>query len=156
MLDALMLVLLLVAAFQPTAERAYAGLMFACVSIIHYVLMFDVGGWAYYFSAALLDAAVIFFTIRLRIISPVIESLHAICYISILMNFFGWLLWQLYLPPDAYNAAFLLIYGWAILNLLRRESDDARGSDTIGMGHRHILTSAGKSHSSNQREANQK
>ena len=156
MLDALLFVLLLVAALQPTIERAYAGFMFACFAIVHYVLMYNVEGWIYYFSAALLDASIVFFTLKLRVISPVIESLHAICYISILMNFFGWILWHLYLPPDAYNVAFLLVYAWAILNLLRREPGDARGSDTIGMGHRHFSTSPSKSHNSNPREAHQK
>lgn len=156
MLDIIMLALVVVSAFQPTREREYAAFLFTGFAVCHYVLMYDVDGWLYYFSAAALDAAVVFFTLRLKIISPVIESIHSICYISIMMNFFGWLLWQLYLPPDAYNSAFLLIYAWAIMNLLRRETGDAGGISAIGVGRRHILATVGKGYNSNTRKANEK
>lgn len=151
----ILLVLLLIVAMklQKTEERKYAGLVYAGMAIAHHIIMYFADGWLYYFSAAAVDALVVFFTLRLRIMSPVIESIHAICYVSIAVNAFGWVIWRLELPPDSYNAAFLLIYSWAIITLLRKERGDATRDTALGMGHHYVFTAPGKSDNSNSKQA---
>ena len=145
-------ILLILAAMQPTDERRYAGLVFAVIAGLHYLLSYSAEGWGYYFSAATADAVVVMLTIRLKILSPVISTIHTICYVSILMNFIGWIMWMSYMPHNAYNAAFLLIYGWAIINLSRKEQTND-GATAMGMGHHHVLSSACKSDHSNTKQA---
>jgi len=151
LLTLMLAILIVVAALQPTAERKYAGMVFAVLAAIHHALMFNVDGWLYYFTAAIADAMVIMLTIRLRPISKVIETVHTICYISILMNFIGWVMFMSYLPHHAYNASFLLIYGWAIINLMRGESTDG-GTNRVGVGNNHVLPSPGESHYRHQKQ----
>ena len=146
-------ILLILAMVQPTYERRYAGLVFAVIAGLHYLLSYSAEGWGYYFSAATADAVVVMLTIRLKILSPVISTIHTICYVSIVMNFIGWIMWMSHIHHYAYNAAFLLIYGWAIINLSRKERADD-GTIALGMGHHHVHSSACTSNHSNTKQAN--
>lgn len=146
-------IVLILAMIQPTDERRYAGLVFAVIAGLHYLLSYSTEGWGYYFSAATADAVVVMLTIRLKILSPVISTIHTICYVSILMNFIGWIMWMSHMPHYAYNAAFLLIYGWAIINLSRKEQTND-GAAAMGMGHHYVFSSARTSNHSDQKQAN--
>lgn len=143
-INAILIGLIVIAAImQPTEERLYAALLFALLAAIHYVVMYEVDGIAYYGSAALLDIAVIYFTARLAIISKVIREIQNICLASIVLNAIGWAMWMLYLEPHAYDAMFIALYSWALIILTRRESADVSGVDTMGgrRGHIHSVPS---------------
>lgn len=137
-LPLLLAAVIIVALFQPTDERLFAGSMFAITSAIHYIAFYNIDGIAYYGSAALTDLAVIFLTIRLRIISKTIEHLQNICVVSILLNGIGWVVWMLYLPPDVYNTSFIILYSAAIITLLRKDESDADGAYKLGRRHHNI------------------
>lgn len=149
MLEALLLFVLIASAAQPTDERRVAALLFSVSAISHHAAMYYVDGWIYYFSAAMLDAFVVMLTIRMRIISPVIESIHAICYVSIVINAFGWCMWMLYMPPDAYNAAFLFVYAWLLITLLKKETSDAGRNSSVGVGYSDVLSASCESNNRN-------
>lgn len=142
----LLFILLIVSALQRTDERQYAAMVFVSLAVIHHVFADNLNGWLYYFSAAMFDAFVVLFTLKLRILSRAIKTLHDICYASIVLNGLGWAAWMLYLPPDPYNASFIVLYSWAIINLLRKDANNVDRDYSVGVGHRYVFTSSDQNH----------
>jgi len=144
-------ILIAAAVAQPTQERRYAALLFSGFAALHHVVMFDTDGFEYYFSAALLDYFVILFTIRIAMLSEMIEKLHNICIVSIALNFIGWLMWIYYVPPHAYNASFIGLYLYALIIMIKKEKKDAGGYDSVHFWQHHFFSFFSKSyHHSNK------
>lgn len=138
MLELALAALIVIAALQPTDERMYVAFLFAGLSALHHVILYNVDGIAYYGSAALIDFAVVMFSVRLRILSDAIMLLQNLCVASILVNAMGWVAWMLYAPPSAYNATMLLLYATAIIILLKRDARHDHGNNAVGLGDNHI------------------
>lgn len=118
----------LCAVFQRTRARREAALVFTVITMLHELLFYDRVGLFYYGTAALFDMIIIVCTANLAIISGLTKSVHRISIASVVFNLSGWIMWRLYLSPVAYNVAFILLYAWAILVLLKGERSSARGS----------------------------
>lgn len=126
-ITALMVLLVGTIFIQPNAQRLFAALVFAGGALSHDVLFSGHGGLLYYGSAALFDLGVLMLISGIRPITKTIAQLHVICLASVLVNFAGWVIWWLYLPPAAYNLAFVTIYCWALVTLTRRNGADVGG-----------------------------
>lgn len=128
---ALISVIAFCALFQPNAPRLFAAVAFAAITLCHHVFLSDLDGLYYYGSAALFDLAIIILTSGINPVPDMVLSLHRICFVSILANLAGWILWACYLPPLAYNISFGVIYLWAVITLIKRNGDDV-GGFTLG------------------------
>ena len=124
----LIIVIGLCSVFQSTRARRDAALIFTVITMLHELLFYDRVGLFYYGTAALFDMAIIIGTANLTVVSSLIRDIHRISLASIVLNFSGWIMWQLYLSPASYNLAFILLYTWAIAVLIKGERKGARGA----------------------------
>lgn len=113
--------LVVVAFIQPNAPRLFAAVSFVAIISLHEFLLSHLDGFQYYGSAALFDLLIIVLTSGINPVPKMVLSLHKVCITSILANLAGWLLWFLYYPPLAYDAAFVAIYAWALMTLIKRD-----------------------------------
>ena len=101
--------------------------MFACVVfsgllIFNDLLLASKEGLFYYGGSALFDLATI--VIISRNASRMALSLQKICIASIGLNFFGWIMWMLYMPPVMYDSLFIALYVCALFTLIKRNKTD--------------------------------
>ena len=102
-------------------RRRPAALIFALFTSWHDMFMSGLNGISYYASAAGFDLAIIMLTANLIKMPKLTVDLHRICGISIALNFYGWIMWMLYLSPFSYNMAFAMLYIWTIIVLIKDE-----------------------------------
>ena len=112
---------------QPNAPRLFAAFIFAGLTLCHDIFLSHFDGLLYYGSAALLDLAIIILTSGIAPVPQMVISLHRICMASIAMNFIGWFIWFMYLPPVVYDSAFMFIYAWTLIILIKRNDTDVGG-----------------------------
>jgi len=112
---------------QPNAPRLFAAAVFAGLTLTHEFSLSHLEGLEYYGSAALVDLGIM---IAMSGISPtpaMVINLQRICIASIVTNFLGWVMWLTYLPPIAYNYAYVFIYIVAFAVLIKRDKGDVGG-----------------------------
>lgn len=126
-ISTLLYALIAVVFFQPSAPRFFAAASFVAVTFSHELFFVDYDGLAYYGSAALLDLGIIVITSGINPLPKMVLRLHVICAVSIFINLLGWLLWLSYLPPTLYDMAFVALYAWALVTLIRRDKLDVGG-----------------------------
>ena len=127
MLTALFGLMALSVLTQPNAPRLFAVLIFMAVTLSHDAIGGSMIGFWYYGSAALLDVGIIILTSGINPLPKMVVTLHRICMVSIAVNFFGWLMWYFYQPPTAYDSMFLVIYAWALMTFITRDTADVGG-----------------------------
>lgn len=129
MIISVLLILIGVAVFiQPNAPRFFAASIFIGLTSSHELFLSHLNGLAYYGSAALLDLGIIVLTSGISPIPKMVITLHKICVLSIFVNFAGWIAWRMYLSPVPYEFAFVVIYAWTIVALMKRSGvGDVRG-----------------------------
>lgn len=133
----LLLIGILIAAFlQPTVSRVIPALLYAFLTVFHYLALDTLPGPYYYYVAGAVDflcmALIYQFAPRNRLSFEV----TVVCFVSILINAVGWILYMAYLPPHVYNVLFVALYLWAIAVLLKRDWRDVgkrrMGSHRLG------------------------
>lgn len=129
-LTIVLVALMLAVLFQPTMARAIAALVFASFSVVHDIAFSDLDGLAYYGSAALFDLIVILI-LNFTPVTKLSIRLQLISAVSISLNFIGWIMWTLYLPPDAYNAAFIVLYSVGAFTLIIGSGGDDMGDHAL-------------------------
>lgn len=118
-LSALIVVICLVALFQPTTVRWIAAVAFASMVVVHDRLLGDVDGFAYYGSAALADLIVISLLHKLAPLSKMTLALQRLSIVSICTNGLGYLLWFAYAPAWPYDTVFIAVFAWAVWIMIR-------------------------------------
>jgi len=134
MIDFLVIVLVFVALFQPTQERALAAICFASLTLVHNLLSDYFSDINYYFSDMFLHLWIIFTLVALSEITDFILILIRICIGAIVLNIFGWVIYMLYLSPIYYNYAFASLYIYTIY--IMSGKDKSYGN--IAMGRRGV------------------
>lgn len=112
---------------QPNAERLFAAIIFVGATILHEVAAVNFDGLIYYGSAALLDLVIMILISGIVPTPRMVIKLNLICLVSIIINMVGWVVWLNYLPPTAYNIAFMALYAWTLAVLLKRDKCDVGG-----------------------------
>ena len=136
---------------QPNAPRLFAAMVFAGLTLAHEFSLSHLEGLEYYGSAALVDLGIM---IAISGISPtpaMVINLQRVCIVSIITNFLGWVMWLTYLPPIAYNYAYVFICMIAFAVLIKRDERDVGGfaMDSWGSCFRvNIFASVNGSHKS--------
>jgi len=99
-------------------------LSYALFTILHDQLSIGMSGWDYYLSAGAFDVLSLSIIAIFSKPSRLAMSFVYICIASLFLNFYGWLIWLFYLPPDSYDISFLALYSIAIYIILR--GDDVK------------------------------
>lgn len=114
--------------FQRNDERFVAACAYSILNLIHLLILGDADGETYYASAALFDVAIIFIISRITKIVSTSLYIQRICIIEIILNYVGWIMYETYLDPFAYNVAYLSLQVIMIAILLKKDSEnDKRG-----------------------------
>lgn len=140
-----MLWALLIAAFyQPNTPRKFGAFVFVVPAILHDLFLGDLGGFEYYFSAALFDLFACAGLAAIRPVTKMAIRLQIICGVSIAFNLGGFVLWWLYMSPFAYNTCYLFLYAVAAYVLLLRGHANV-GGGAVSRGGTGIFERVGSS-----------
>ena len=78
-------------------------------------------GDTYFATAGLLDLFIIVLTANLVTTTGLVAEFHRICGASIIFNAAGWITWRHYIDLTGYALAYVLLYSWTILVLVKDE-----------------------------------
>ena len=124
----LIFIIFIISAFQPSAPRLFAGIIFSVISIALVLVGPYLNDYLTYAVPAMSAVLVMILLSASMVVSKVVLSLHRICLASIVLNAGGYLLYESGESFLAYNAAFFLLYVWTIKVLLKRDGRlDATG-----------------------------
>lgn len=120
-MDKLLIMALFISAlYQPSRDRLMVGVMLITMTFTHYYFLNEATGFLYYFSASLANLLIIFM-ILLSSCSQMAKRLSIVLLASISVNFYGWVIYELYYPPITYNNLYIVLYIWAIIVLVSKE-----------------------------------
>jgi len=120
----LLIALVIASLRQPNAPRFLAAVAFVGMTLAHEFFFSGSEGAMYYGTAAAFDLAMIAMTSKINPIPKMVLNLHKVCLMSIVVNFAGWVMWFLYLPPTLYDASFVVVYTLAVVALFSRGRED--------------------------------
>jgi hypothetical protein len=132
MIDLQTYALCLLIIVQPTARRAFVASVFSGLTYLHNIHLYELHGFAYYASDALMYLTVMSATAVLSRLDGFGMAIHKICIAAIVLDAAGWAMYMLYLEPMAYNVSFMALYGIAILAYLKRDYADDGGDCSVG------------------------
>jgi len=116
---ALLYAIALSVCFQRTAQNLYAAVVFSGFAFLYEMISPSLDGWMYYGGAAMMDCIALILLSGIRPSSKMIFNLELLLLLSIIGNFFGWVMWINYMPSVIYVAWFLVLYAMALLALLK-------------------------------------
>ena len=103
--------------WQPDEERRLAAIVFGFFYVFHALLRPYLGAEQYFFSGAVFDFLIIF-TLGCMRYQEMNAILQMLCVYSIITNYLGWQLWDMYFPPTIYENTFVAIYAASLLTLI--------------------------------------
>jgi len=101
-------------------RRVYVAIPLTVLNIFHDLISPNLGDTAYYVAAGVVDVFAMIDLTKIRPIPKIIVQLHLICFVSILVNFAGWIIYMLWLPPEIYDAACVIVYMGLFIVLIQR------------------------------------
>lgn len=131
MLTFVLILLALASAFQPNAGRLLAACIFSTLTILYGGISSGLVGSEYYIGAAMTDLVILILISGVYPMPSLVGRLQAVCIASIVLNFLGWSMWFFYLPPLAYDWAFIGLYVYAVYALVKRDHDDVVGRGSV-------------------------
>jgi hypothetical protein len=120
-------ILILLICISAIISKDIVAILFAMLIISHDIMAINFSGWMYYLSGATLDFAFILAVSMSAKPNKMVTALISLSFCSILVNFYGWVIWYNYMLPYSYNNAFVLLYSISIYVILRRHC--ARGGN---------------------------
>lgn len=109
---------------QPNRARLDAGIIHVSVTLLHTILFLDLNRSYYYLTAALANYMAIWLLGRIEQ-SNLSINLIVITLACLLTNIYGFIIYEQGLPPGTYNNAFLVIYIFSLIALLKRDGHNA-------------------------------
>ncbi len=125
--SALLLLMAMATFLQPDSKRFTIAFVFLFVTVSFDILMKDVEGFWYYFGAAFCDAAIATMIFKIKPLEKISISLIVISFVSFWLNIAGYISWRAEQDTNPYWYAFILLYTWAILSLLKGTRADVVG-----------------------------
>ncbi len=132
MIDFLLIAICVLVVLQPTEERMIVATIYAGLCVIHNIASVEFVGFTYYMTAGMFDLVILALLCSYGAAGRLTRNLISVCMVSIVLNFYGWLIWFLYQPPMTYNIASMALYLIAILILSEKEC-----SHEYGLNQRH-------------------
>lgn len=128
MIDYLLVMLIIAAAIQPTREGRAAACTFAGLTVAFSLIRVPDG--LYHLAAAATDGVCILLLTRMRSEHGLVVGLQRLCLLSMVINFAGWVSYEMYLSATTYNSVFAVFYSVTIVSLFLRRIGNAHGSTT--------------------------
>ena len=119
--------------------------MFAGPTLIHNFLMYELEGIAYYGSDALFYLLILFALNKLVKSTDLTFEIAKVCIVAVALDGVGLVAWLSWQPMDGYNVAFMALYAYAALQLLKRDKADDRGGYEVGGWNNYIRVVVGAS-----------
>ena len=123
-LQVLIAAVVIASLLQPTVSRAIPAILYAFMTAMHYVCMDRIEGPVYYVAAAIIDFTCLSLAYWVSTKATLSYQIMMICFVSIIINTMGWIMYMAYMRPDTYNMLSLALYLWAIAVLLKRDKVD--------------------------------
>lgn len=120
----------LVSWIQPTKQRRISALVASIPTCWHHIGYLDVQGFAYYASAAVIDAGMIIALSFVRPVCALAIRLQVLCVISIALNTLGWILWQTGYVSTLYDGAYVIFYSYMLAIMIKRGYSKHVGDNT--------------------------
>ncbi len=130
-LAAVLVLIALASVVQPNAGRLLAACIFGSLTLIYGGISGGLVGSEYYIGAAMTDLAILILVSGIYPMPRLVQRIQSICVVSIALNFLGWSMWFFYLPPAAYDWAFIGLYIYAVYALVKKDHDDVVGGGTV-------------------------
>lgn len=116
-IDFLVYTLVLSALIQASKDRFYVALIFSMLTLTHNIISASFSPLLMYFSAAITDLLIV--CLIMTSSSEMTRKLIIVSIWSIVLNGIGYILWQYYVSPFAYDLAFICLYTYAIISMHR-------------------------------------
>lgn len=125
-ISTMMLIIGICVFIQKTRARTIVAFIFAFMLLSHNMYFHSLSSNLdmYYISAGILDLLVILFISAMKDSPRLAGDIQNISLISIMFNGLGWLLFVGGQSATAYIALYSLLYGWAIITLIRGEPEN--------------------------------
>jgi hypothetical protein len=123
--------------------------IFVILGIIFHFFAPYIDSWHYHI-AGLFDLGVLWGLSRLVSINKLVKILCVVTFMSLLLNIAGWVIYELYFPPLAYDIAFNVLYALTIVAILTiRKKNGGIDSDRKNIGTPNFFNFSFKSHYGN-------
>jgi hypothetical protein len=109
---------------QSNKNRFHLAIFYSLACVVHILVFSSAIGVDYYLSAGVFDFALIYGFCLYAKPGNFSDNMILISVISLALNWYGWIIYENYLPPNSYDTAFQFLYGYAILTLLKRDKAD--------------------------------
>ena len=119
MIDGLLVIICVIAIFQKTKERFNAAMTFAIFCGVHGAIGRYVDAPLYYYSAMVFSVSMLGVFCCLMKPMRLTDNLVDISIISLIINFYGLMIYEAGFLHDTYNIFYAALYLIAILSLLR-------------------------------------
>lgn len=123
MITYLTICLCVLVTLQPGGGRRAAASLYAAMCLVHELTHIYTPGALYYILNGGLTSIVLAYLCRYGRCSQFTDNMIYVCIASILLNFYGLVIYQLYMDPASYNLAFHGVYILAILILLKKDRE---------------------------------
>lgn len=127
----LALVIVLLAATQPSTVRKVAACSYAVIHAGHLAISPLLDGFAYFFSAAVADVVIMWLLLRASNFPAISISLLRVCFLEAFINALGWVLWYKYIEPTIYVTIFHVLNLWVVIILTRKDRADELGGRQV-------------------------
>ena len=94
---------------------------YVLMTLTHELFINKVTSLPYYSTAAIFDLVSMILMASIKPTPNIAVKLSFICVISICLNFYGWLIYILYIKPVTYDIGFIILYAVAIYVFLSKD-----------------------------------
>lgn len=132
----LLMVMIIVVAL---CTRQIPAVILASVILIQDIAATNLDGWLYYVSDGFSNLVVLAILCLLSRPSKLTTNIIYLSFCSLILNFYGWIMWICYLSPQSYDKGFLILYSVAIYIILRGEGERNCNCDSLPFNDRESL-----------------
>lgn len=134
MIEYLIVILCILSLTQPTWQRTRIAVLYSGLCAVFMAIEPRLGDMMYYVLPAFFDLAVIIYIFNRANQNRFTDMMIAVSSLSLLVNFFGWILYDRGMEPDLFIQVFHVVYFLAIYTLLGKEkADESNDTDWLGI-----------------------
>ena len=129
MIDYLVIILCGLVFIQPTWQRARIAGLYSGLCLFFMVIEPELGDMHYYVLPAYFDLLVIIYIFKRANQTRFTDMMITVSALSLLVNFFGWVLYDRGMEPDSFIQVFHVVYFLAIYTFLGKDKADESNAD---------------------------
>lgn len=118
----LILLLCYLASIQQSRQRLAISLMFSLSCLVHFLESDNLTDLLYYLTAGMVDCVLIFIICFFARPTIFTDLMVLVCAGSLLLNVYGWIIYELFLAPISYDVAFSFLYLIVVFVFLKKDT----------------------------------